>query len=79
MKNVLYPFPRTFSYNMACDKVEELFNPDYRDIWNGKKEFTTPVKAKSINDNVTFFYINGELIAMYDEISGDLWTTKEVA
>ena len=75
MKNVLYPIPRTFSYNTACDKVEHLYNPNYWDIWNSEKEYTTPVEHKNINDAVTFFYVNGDLVAMYDEVSGDLWTT----
>ena len=79
MTNTLYPMPRKYSYNFACDVVEKIYNPNYWDIWDSTKEYKTPVTYKSINDSVTFYYVDGDLVAMYDEVSGDLWTTKEVA
>ena len=75
MANILYPFPRTFSFNGACDKIEQLYNPNYRPLAD---DMNTPVKASSINDSVTFFYVNGELVAVYDEVSGDLYTTFDL-
>lgn len=74
MKNVLYPAPRKFSYNIACDVLEKKFNPDYN-----LGEMDTIFTIKAINPNVTFFYIGDELVAMFDEISGDLWGAWEKA
>lgn len=74
MSNVLYPAPRTYSYNFACDVVEKLFNPNYFvDLADPYKD--SPITPKYLNEYVTYFYVGGELVAMYDETSGDLWTT----
>lgn len=70
--NLLYPAPRTYSYNMACDVVEKLYNPNYKPLGDC---FDTPVTPKHINDSVTYYYVNGDLVAVYDEVSGNLFTT----
>lgn len=73
MVGTLYSSPRTYSYNFACDVVEKLYNPNYRTL---AEDFDSPVKASPINSYVTFFYVNDELVAVYDEISGNLYATK---
>ncbi len=72
MKNVLYPAPRTYSYNIACDVLEKNFNPNYAPL-SDESVFT----LKHLNAYVTLFYIGDELIAMYDETTGDLWGAWE--
>ena len=72
MSNTLYPVERKFSYNFACDALEKAFNPNYR---FGMDE--TIFTLKHINESVTFFYIADELVAMYDEVSGDLWVAMD--
>lgn len=72
MKNVLYPAPRTYSYNIACDVLEKNFNPNYSPLAD-ESVFT----LKHLNAYVTLFYIGDELIAMYDESTGDLWGAWE--
>lgn len=75
MANTLYPFPRTFSFNGACDKVEQLYNPNYVPL---NEDFNSPIKPRFINDYVTYYYVNDELVAVYDEISGNLFTTFDL-
>lgn len=72
MSKILYPAPRKYSYNFACDVVEKIYNPDYTPL---AEPVDSPVKASHLNDTVTFFYVDGELVAVYDEMSGDLYTT----
>lgn len=71
--NTLYPVPRKFSYNFACDALEKAFNPNYTFFG----EIDTVFTLKHINDSVTFFYIDDELVAVYDEASGDLWVAMD--
>ena len=71
MKNALYPVDRKFSYNIACDALEKAFNPNYR------FGMDTSVFTLKHLDPVTFFYIGDELVAVYDEASGDLWVAME--
>lgn len=75
MMNTLYPSPRKFSYNIACDVLEKKFNPNYHALEDMNSVFT----IKHINSDVTFFYIGTELVAVYDETSGDLWGAWEKA
>lgn len=72
MNNLLYPAPRTYSYNFACDVVEKLYNPNYKPL---AEPVDSPVSCKTINATVTYFYVNGDLVAVYDETSGFLWAT----
>ena len=71
--NTLYPAPRKFSYNIACDVLEKAFNPNYHALDGLNSVFT----IKHVNADVTFFYIGDELVAVYDENSGDLWGAWE--
>ena len=49
MSNVLYPAPRTYSYNFACDVVEKLFNPNYFvDLADPYKD--SPITPKYLNE-----------------------------
>ena len=68
MTHVLTPAPRKYSYNFACDVCNKIFNPDYTALSD-----KTNLTVKSISPYVTFFYIGDDLVAMYDETSGDLW------
>ena len=70
MANVLTPAPRTYSFNIACDVLERNFNPAYRALDDSIGSVFT---LKAVNDSVTLFYIGSDLVAMYDEASGDLW------
>lgn len=71
--STLYYAPRKFSYNIACDALEREFNPNYNALDGMNSVFT----IKHINADVTFFYIGTDLVAMYDESSGDLWGAWE--
>ena len=73
MTKLLYPAPRKYSYNFACDVVEKLFNPSYTPLG----EWETCIRHENVNDSVTYFYLDDELVAVYDEASGDLYTTIE--
>ena len=75
MTNLLYFAPRTYSYNMACDVVEKLYNPNYKPLDDC---LDSPVTHTHINDSVTYYFVNGDLVAVYDEASGNLLTTIEM-
>ena len=70
---LFYPLPRTYSYNFACDVVDKLYNPNYKPLCDD-----SPITVKHINSDVTYYYLNGEQIAIYEERSGLLWIDKEV-
>ena len=75
MASTLLPAPKKYSYNFACDIVDKIFNDgnEWRKA-SGDNSHPDKVVVKHINSNVTFFYnLENELIAMYDEASGDLW------
>lgn len=64
MANMLFPRPKSHTVNTACYFIERVFGEvEYHHL--GKPTGWTVFSAHK----------DGEMVAFYDEESGDLWTT----
>ena len=61
---MMFPRPRKHSYNTACYFIHCVYGDE-------------GVEVDVVNYTLYHFYKNGELIAFFDEMSGDLWTTAK--
>ena len=64
----LYARPRKHSYNTACYFISKVYGDD---------GISVNTIGKNNGFDVYTFSKNGEMIAFYDECSGDLWTTVQ--
>ena len=64
----LYARPRKHTYNNACYFINKIYGGD---------GISVNTIGKNNGFDVCTFYKDGEMIAFYDEYSGDLWTTVQ--